>query len=395
MNDMLARLLNDDDRGTISRRRLLQTLGLAAVGAPVVTAFETSAIAQGRCRDGYARGNCPLTQEVATSPIKPLFSPTGWKTVALDHFTFQVADYKKEAAFYIALMGFALRSDDGKQAVLDIGNWGSVLFKQAPPGSMETAAPAGAGGGRGGGGPVRAVLQGFSFVIEPWDAKTVEAELKKRGMTPVAENDGKGFESFRVKDPDGWDLQICNGNGLAKARKTPSTAKLSEPLPFASTGWKTVWLDHFSFGATDYKKSASFYANLLGWKQTYDEGSQHELMIGDVGDIIIRGGNSNDPDFGKGPGRNGIDHISLGISPWDVDDVKMQLEKRGLSASVDTSSAHLGPDGKYVADDIHQAAFQSYHTRTPNGYNLQISWVTQDKRLALPIAVRPKSIKGS
>jgi hypothetical protein len=31
---------------------------------------------------------------------------------------------RKEAAFYMALMGWKLRRDDGKQAVLDIGGWG-------------------------------------------------------------------------------------------------------------------------------------------------------------------------------------------------------------------------------------------------------------------------------
>ena len=43
-----------------------------------------------------------------------------------------------------------------------------------------------------------------------------------------------------------------------------------------------------------------------------------------------------------------------------------------------------------TGDDIHVAAFKSYHTRTPNGYNLQISYVTHDNRLALPNAVKPK-----
>ena len=36
----------------------------------------------------------------------------------------------------------------------------------------------------------------------------MEQELRKRGLTPVADNDGKGFESFHVKDLDGFDLQI-------------------------------------------------------------------------------------------------------------------------------------------------------------------------------------------
>jgi len=303
---------------------------------------------------------------VATAPIKPLFAASGWKTLALDHIAFATPDYRKEAAFYIALMGWKLRLDDGKQAVLDIGDWGSAVFQHVP--EQKTA-----------------TLTSFCFVIDRWNAKQVDAELRKRGLTPVADNDGGGFESFHVKDPDGWDCQISNGGGLAKSRKTAATVKLAAPAPFESTGWKTVWLDHFSYGATDYKKTASFYTNLLGWGQTYDEGSQHELLIGDVGDIIVRGGNPNDPNFGKSttpPRRARIDHISFGITPWDTDGVKAELDKRGLRARIDTSTK----------DDIHVAAFKSYHTTTPNGFDLQISYVTRENRLALPNAVKPKSL---
>jgi catechol 2,3-dioxygenase-like lactoylglutathione lyase family enzyme len=364
MDDALARLLKNDDRGAISRRRLLQLLGVTAVGAPL------SGLAQGRCMTTFGIPACN------TDPIPPLFAPTGWKTTSLDHLAFRVADHQKEAAFYIALMGWKLRSDDGKQAVLDIGDWGSVIFSQAPAAELEAAT-----GNRGRGGPVHAVVDSFCFGIEPWNAKNVEAELRARGLTPMAENDGKGFESFHVKDPDGFKLQISNGNGLTKARRTqPASATLSEPAPFAPTGWKTVWLDHLSFGVTNYKESVSFYTNLLGWKPTYDEGSQNECMIGEVGDIIIRGGNPLAPNFATEKRRTGLDHISFGISPWDTDKVKEDLEKRGLAARVDTSTG----------DEIHVAAFKSYHTFTPNGYNLQVSYVTHDKRLTLANAVRPK-----
>ena len=310
-----------------------------------------------------------------TTDIPPVFAPTGWKTVALDHVTFNMADYRKEAAFYIALMGWTLRSDDGTQAVLDIGPWGSALFKK---------------------GDGKTTVESFSFVVNPWDAKKIESELKTRGLSPVADHDGKGFESFWVKDPDGWPLQICNGNGLAKARTTPARATLAAPAPFASTGWKTVWLDHFSFGVSNYKKSASFYTSLLGWTPTYDEGSQNELLMGDVGDIIVRGGNPLDPEFGKGAARRstGIDHISFGIAPWDTDGVKAALESRGLKAQIDTSSRHRDASGNWVPDEIHTAAFKSYHTDTPNGFNLQISYVTHGNRLALPNAVNPKKVSG-
>jgi catechol 2,3-dioxygenase-like lactoylglutathione lyase family enzyme len=347
-----------------TRRNMLRALGASAAGAP----FAASLFAQGRCQSGYNTTNCPMTKELATAPIKPLFAPTAWKTVALEHISFQAPDYRKEAAFYIALMGWKLRSDDGKQAVLDIGDWGSAIFKAAPP--EQTSA----------------LVDGFGFAIEPWNAKTVEAELRKRDLNPVADNNGKGFESFHVKDPDGFDVQIGNSNGLVKARKTPATAKLEVELPFEATNWQTVWLDHFSFAATNYKASVSFYTNLLGWKDTYDEGSQDEVLMGDIGDAIIRGGNPNDPNFGKAP-ANGkarsrnvrINHISFGIQPWDSDAMKEGLEKRGLRARVDTGNT----------GDIHQAAYKSFHTGTPNGYDLQMSCVTKDTRLIGSSSMKP------
>ncbi len=321
----------------------------------------TSAAAQGACRDGYETAKCPLSAAVATSPIAPLFAPTGWKTVALDHITIAVANPQTEAAFYSALMGWRPRSDDGSRAVMDVGRWGSVVLQQEP-------------------GLPSAVVRGFSFVISPWNAQAVERALKERGLSPVRDDDGKGFQSFHVKDPDGFDVQICNGGGLAAGRRGQGSGGQVGSSPFKSTGWQTVWLDHLSFRVTDYKRSASFYENLLGWTPTYDEGSQAELMIGDVGDIIIRGGNPKNPAF-KLSGQSAVlDHISFGIAPWDTDAVRAELEQRGLPVRVDTSTK----------DEIHVAAYKSYHTRTPNGFDLQISYVTQANRLALPNAVKPK-----
>jgi catechol 2,3-dioxygenase-like lactoylglutathione lyase family enzyme len=357
-----------------TRRNILRALGVSAAGAP----FAASLFTQGRCQNGYNTPGCPMTKELATAPIKPLFEPTGWKTAGLEHISFQVPDYRKEAAFYIALMGWKLRSDDGKQAILDIGDWGNAIFKAAPP--EQTTA----------------LVDGIGYAIEPWNAKIVEAELRKRDLNPVADNNGKGFESFHVKEPDGLDVQICNTKGLVAARKTPATAKLEVDLPFEATGWQSVWLDHFSYVATNYKATVSFYANLIGWGHTYDEGSQEEVLMGDVGDALIRGGNPNDPNFGKPPaegtgrggrgGRGGaqrnvrINHISFGIQPFDPDAVKDALEKRKLRARIDTGGT----------GDIHETAYKSFHTTTPNGYDLQMSCVTKDTRLIGSVSMKPK-----
>jgi len=392
MDDTLARLFNNFDRGVITRRQLLQALGIAAVGAPLA-----GALGQGRC--GGARAGTP---ECDTTPLPPPFEPTGWNTVYMDHFTLQTADYQKEAAFFTNLMGWKVRSDDGTKAVLDIGDdVGSVIIRGgyvAPPAPEprqqaagdSAAGRGGRGGGRGGGnrGPVNAVWDSFCWGIEPWDAKKVEAELRRRGLNPIADNDGKDFQSFHVKDPDGFDVQISNGNRKNR-RQGSSNGSLKGAALFEPTGWKTLWLDHISFACSNYKQSTAFYQALLGWKPTGDEGSQNECQIGDCGNIIIRGGGagrgagrgsgSGDTTGGRGgqavlaPRRAVINHIAFGISPWDADAVKAELDKRSLNARPDTGGSL----------DIHDAAakYKSYHTTTPNGWDLQISNATRESRM--------------
>jgi predicted enzyme related to lactoylglutathione lyase len=318
-----------------------------------------------------------LPVERATAPIPDIFASTGWKTIGLESFTIDAADYRREAAFYAALLGWSLRVDDGRQAIMDIGGIGSCIFRGAAADSFGANGP-------------RAAIRGFAWVIDNWDAKRVHAALTERGMTAVAENMG-AFESFHVRDPDGWPLQICNDKGLSAGRKKPVTGKLS--LPFAPTGWKTVWLDHFSFRGRDYKRSASFYANLLGWRPAFDEGTQIEMMAGDAGDVICRGGNRFQPEQVNGADHAEIDHVSYGIAPWDVERVRAALEMRGLQVRADTATAHAGPDGKNVPDDIYQSAYQSYQTLTPAGMPLQISWVTRERRLVGAMADKPMALR--
>ena len=111
----------------------------------------------------------------------------------------------------------------------------------------------------------------------------------------------------------------------------------------------------------------AFYSALLGWKPGQDEGSQNRCEIGDVGDIIIRRGSGGNPETGAGTApvarRAAMGHISFGIAGFDPDQVKAELDKRGLTARVDTGGR----------GDIHTASYKSYHTRTPNGFDLQIS----------------------
>ena len=139
--------------------------------------------------------------------------------------------------------------------------------------------------------------------------------------------------------------------------------------PAAAAPWKTVWLDHISFEVTNYKETAAFYHALLGWKLGDDEGSQNTCDIGDVGGIIIRRG-SRPGQPAPATRRASMGHISFGITDFDPDKVKEELTKRGLNAREDTGGR----------GDIHTAPYKSYHTTTPNGFDLQISATTRETR---------------
>jgi catechol 2,3-dioxygenase-like lactoylglutathione lyase family enzyme len=145
---------------------------------------------------------------------------------------------------------------------------------------------------------------------------------------------------------------------LALMATGAATVEAQNPAP-----WKTVWLDHISYAVSDYKRSVEFYKNLMGWDVQNDNGtSQATLRIGNVGGIIIR--NRRQPAADAQPAQAGraaitgvINHISYGIQPWDTDNVKAELEKRGLNPRPDMVGQN----------------FKSFHVTDPDGWDLQIS----------------------
>jgi len=339
----------------LSRRLFLQSVAAATVAAPV---FAQQPQQQ---------------QQRDTTPLVPPFAPTGWKTVWLDHLNYQCVDYKKAAAFYATLMGWKVRSDDGKQALLDIGdNSGGILIRgglAAPPPAAIT--DAGLGVSRP---PVRAIFDGFAWGIEPWDAAAVKKALEERGLHPVADNHGD-YQSFRVKDPDGFDVAITNGN-KANRRKTPANGKLPAPAPFEPTGWNTLYLDHISFEVPDYRRSAAFYQALLGWQVRPGNGSQASVQIGDIAGAIIRG-NAAARASARGdaaaaaavapkPGTvtAAIGHISFGIENWNTERVREELIKRDV--------VYVNREGKREPRPDMTGTLESFHVPDAMGWDLQI-----------------------
>jgi catechol 2,3-dioxygenase-like lactoylglutathione lyase family enzyme len=145
--------------------------------------------------------------------------------------------------------------------------------------------------------------------------------------------------------------------GPAAAQSAPAAPR-SAPAP-----WKTVRLDHISYAVSDYKRSAAFYRDLMGWEIREDNGTnQATLDINSLGEIIIRNtrqaaANPQPSQPGRPPLTGVINHVSWGVQPWNTESVEAELKRRGLNPTPDM-----------VGED-----FKSFHVLDPDGWDLQIS----------------------
>src|SRR5215831_7331846 len=153
MKNVIERLFHEFDEGRLSRRELLRALGISLLAVPSIGLAQGGGGRAGRDSTGGGRGGgrgdrAPADTTHAAAP----FEPTGWKTVWFDHLTYECADYTKAVPFYAAVMGWKVRSDDGKRCVMEIGaDVGDAVFTNGyePPPAPPTPPAADTGGGRG------------------------------------------------------------------------------------------------------------------------------------------------------------------------------------------------------------------------------------------------------
>jgi len=175
METLVAQLLRDLENGKINRRDFIQAVAVAATAVPAASAQPAG----------------------------------GFKTVALDHISYQVANYKRTRDFYADLMGMTVSDDNGtNQCQLHFGD--SMIIARNRP--------AGVSGAR---------VDHVDYRIRDWNTDKVKAELEKRNLKPRLDTGGNttglsDFASFHVQDPDGFDLQISGvvqpGDSLYKKR---------------------------------------------------------------------------------------------------------------------------------------------------------------------------------
>lgn len=162
MEQIISNLVREFEQGRISRRQLIRNLAIAvAAGAAGTT--------------------------VAAKP-RAAVEGHGFKAIAVNHISYQVADYAKTRDFYADLLGMQPHNDDGTQCYMRFGD--SVLIPRNRP-------------------PNTPRIDHIAYTIEDWNKDAVEAELKRRGLKPTPDTEN----SFHVRDSNGYDLQIC-GEGM-------------------------------------------------------------------------------------------------------------------------------------------------------------------------------------
>lgn len=159
MEQLIHKLLQDFEQGKMNRRQLVRSLAVAAAAA-------------GSAAPAPAAGK-------------------GFQAVAVNHISYVVADYAKTRDFYADLLGMKVSHDDGKQCYMSFGDT-FLLPRNARAGS-KTGPP---------------LINHIAYTIDNWDKNAVEAELRRRGLEPRPDTE----DSFHVKDPDGFDLQISGKN---------------------------------------------------------------------------------------------------------------------------------------------------------------------------------------
>jgi catechol 2,3-dioxygenase-like lactoylglutathione lyase family enzyme len=160
MEHLIGKLLHDFEQGRMDRRQLIRSIAVAAA------AVAAPAAAEGK----------------------------GFQAVAVNHISYVAADYAKTRDFYADLLGMKISHDDGKQCYMSFGDT-FLLPRNARTGGKQ--AP-----------QVPPLVNHIAYTIDNWDKKQVEEELMRRGLKPRPDTD----DSFHVKDPDGYDLQISGKN---------------------------------------------------------------------------------------------------------------------------------------------------------------------------------------
>jgi catechol 2,3-dioxygenase-like lactoylglutathione lyase family enzyme len=153
---LIEKMLNDFERGRLSRRQLAATLlgfaGLAAGGAGMAA---------------------------------PALAAPSLRAITLNHVTVRVPNLQKTSKFYQEFFGMKLAQQSETIHILSVGESFFGIEQK----------------------PDVAALDHFDFGLEGWDAKAMQAKVAAHGLSITAGSRGDD-ESFKFNDPDGFVVQV-------------------------------------------------------------------------------------------------------------------------------------------------------------------------------------------
>ena len=150
MESIISNLVSRFEKGSLSRRDLVQ-------GLTMLAASGTAASAQ---------------------------QDLNFKTATIDHISIQVADVKRSTEFYEKMFGFKVVSGEPARNIVRLGNTGNLV-------SLNQEKPTG-------------TIDHFAIGIPKYNKEVAVRYFTQRGVTPLEGN----FAGFHVLDPDGIRVQI-------------------------------------------------------------------------------------------------------------------------------------------------------------------------------------------
>ena len=152
MESIISNLLTRFEKGSLSRRELVQGLAMLAVSGTAAAAQED----------------------------------IDFKAADIDHVSIHVADLQRSVDFYQKMFGFSVVSQEQPRQIIRLGNTKTLV-------SLNRGSPAG-------------IVDHFAIGIPLFSRESAGRYLTQRGETPLEGN----YAGLHVKDPDGINVQISS-----------------------------------------------------------------------------------------------------------------------------------------------------------------------------------------
>jgi catechol 2,3-dioxygenase-like lactoylglutathione lyase family enzyme len=153
MESIISNLVTRFEKGSLSRRDLVQGLAMLAAGGAAAA-------------------------QAAQAELD-------FKAATIDHVSVQVADLQRSIAFYQKMFGFAVVSQEQPRGIVRLGNGSRVLV------SLNNGSPA-------------PRIDHFAIGIPRFSDETGMRYFMQRGATPLQGD----YAGFHIKDPDGINVQV-------------------------------------------------------------------------------------------------------------------------------------------------------------------------------------------